>query len=147
MTHYKSNLRDLQFNLFEVFEADRAFGQAPYDEIDADTARDVLTEVNRLATEDLAASYADSDRTPPVFDPATHTAPLPESFKKSYQQFMEAGFWRLELPVALGGTPAPRPLQWSVAELVLGANPPLWIYATGPSFCNLLWREGNERQR
>src|SRR5689334_781626 len=73
MTHYKSNLRDLQFNLFEVFGADRAFGQAPFDEIDVETARDVLAEVNRLATEDLAASYEDADRNPPVFDPATHT--------------------------------------------------------------------------
>ena len=50
MTHYKSNLRDLEFNLFEVFGAERAFGQAPFDGIDADTARDVLAEVNRLAT-------------------------------------------------------------------------------------------------
>ena len=51
MTHYKSNLRDLEFNLFEVFGADQAFGQAPFDEIDAETARDVLAEVNRLARE------------------------------------------------------------------------------------------------
>src|SRR5689334_5026122 len=104
MTHYKSNLRDLEFNLFEVFGADRAFGQAPFDEIDADTARDVLAEVHRLATEDLAASYADSDRNPPVFDPVTHTAPLPESFKKSYERWMAAEFWRLDLPAELGGT-------------------------------------------
>ena len=28
MGHYKSNLRDLEFNLFEVFGADKALGQA-----------------------------------------------------------------------------------------------------------------------
>ena len=48
MTHYKSNLRDLQFNLFEVFEADRAFGQAPYEEIDAETARERCEEVRQF---------------------------------------------------------------------------------------------------
>jgi alkylation response protein AidB-like acyl-CoA dehydrogenase len=147
MTHYKSNLRDLQFNLFEVFEADRAFGQAPFDEIDADTARDVLAEVNRLAREDLAASYVDADRNPPVFDPATHTAPLPASFKKSYAQFMESEFWRLDLPSELGGTLAPRALWWAIAEQVLGANAPVWMYSSGPSFAHVVHMEGTEEQK
>ncbi|HET6484732.1 MAG TPA: acyl-CoA dehydrogenase [Actinoplanes sp.] len=147
MTHYKSNLRDLQFNLFEVFEADRAFGQAPYEGIDAETARDVLTEVNRLATEDLAASYVEADRNPPVFDPITHTAPLPESFKKSFDQWMAAEFWRLDLPSSLGGTLAPRALWWALAENVLGANAPVWMYSSGPSFAHVIETEGTEEQR
>jgi alkylation response protein AidB-like acyl-CoA dehydrogenase len=147
MTHYKSNLRDLEFNLFEVFGADKAFGQAPFDEIDADTARDVLAEVNRLAREDLAASYEDADRNPPRFDPATNTAPLPESFKKSYAQFMASEFWRLDLPSALGGTLAPRALWWAIAEQVLGANAPIWMYSNGPSFAHVLQIEGTEEQK
>jgi alkylation response protein AidB-like acyl-CoA dehydrogenase len=147
MTHYKSNLRDLEFNLFEVFGADKAFGQAPFDEIDLDTARDVLAEVNRLAREDLAASYTDADRNPPRFDPATHTAPLPESFKKSYQAFMDSEFWRLDLPAELGGTQAPRALWWALAEQILGANAPIWMYSSGPSFAHVLHVEGTDEQK
>ena len=147
MTHYKGNLRDLQFNLFEVFGADRAFGHAPYDEIDADTARDVLAEVNRLATEDLAASYAEADRNPPVFDPATYTAPLPESFKKSFEAWMAAEFWRLDLPTELGGTLAPRALWWALAEQILGANAPIWMYSSGPSFAHVVHAEGTAEQK
>ncbi|MEV4753864.1 acyl-CoA dehydrogenase [Micromonospora sp. NPDC049559] len=147
MTHYKSNLRDLEFNLFEVFGADRTFGQEPYTEIDADTARSILAEVDRLAHEVLAPSYTDGDRNPPVFDPATHSAPLPESFKKSYRTFMESEFWRLDLPADLDGTNAPRALWWSLAELVLGSNAPIWMYASGPSFATTLYREGTERQK
>jgi alkylation response protein AidB-like acyl-CoA dehydrogenase len=147
MSHYKSNLRDLEFNLFEVFGADRAFGQAPFDGIDVDTARDVLAEVNRLAREDLAASYTDADRNPPRFDPATHTADLPESFKKSYAAFMASEFWRLDLPEALGGTLAPRSLWWAIAEQVLGANAPVWMYSSGPSFAHVVHVEGTEEQK
>ncbi|HEX5598936.1 MAG TPA: acyl-CoA dehydrogenase family protein, partial [Micromonosporaceae bacterium] len=88
MSHYRSNLRDLEFNLFEVFGADKLFGQGAYSDIDPDTARSILAEVDRLSREDLAASYIDGDRNPPVFDPATHTAPVPESFRKSYEAFM-----------------------------------------------------------
>ncbi|SCL16055.1 acyl-CoA dehydrogenase [Micromonospora inyonensis] len=147
MTHYKSNLRDLEFNLFEVFGVDRAFGQEPYSDLDVDTARSFLAEMDRLAREDLAASYTDSDRNPPVFDPATHTAPLPEPFKKSYQAFMDSEFWRLDLPPALDGGNAPRALWWSLAELILGANAPVWMYASGPSFAHVLFVEGTEQQK
>ncbi|HEY8533811.1 MAG TPA: acyl-CoA dehydrogenase [Micromonospora sp.] len=147
MSHYKSNLRDLEFNLFEVFRVDEVFNHEPYRGFDVETARAILAEVDRLAREDLAASYVDGDRNPPVFDPATHTAPLPESFKKSYRAFMDAEFWRMDLPEELGGTNAPRTLWWAVAELILGSNAPVWMYASGPSFAHTLWREGNERQK
>jgi hypothetical protein len=146
MSHYRSNVRDLRFNLFEVFGPE-VFGRPPYEDVDVDTAADVLAEVDRLAREDLAASYVDADRHPPVFDPATHAAPLPESFKRSYQAFMDSEFWRLDLPPELGGSNAPRALWWSLAELVLGANAPVWMYASGPSFAHVLHREGTERQR
>ena len=45
MGHYKSNLRDLEFNLFEVFGAADRMGSGPYHEMDPDTAREVLREV------------------------------------------------------------------------------------------------------
>ncbi|MDT5038637.1 MAG: hypothetical protein QOE03_3822 [Micromonosporaceae bacterium] len=147
MSHYRSNLRDLEFNLFEVFGADKVLGTGPYADLDIDTARTILTEFDRLAREDLAAGYVDGDRNPPVFDPDTFTAPLPESFRKSYRAFMESEFWRLDLPPELDGTNAPRMFWWSLAEMVLGANAPIWMYASGPSFAHLLYREGTHRQQ
>ena len=56
MGHYKSNLRDIEFNLFEVFGADKALGTGPFGQLDIDSAKDLLREVERLATNDLAAS-------------------------------------------------------------------------------------------
>ena len=73
MGHYKSNLRDIEFTLFEVFERAKVLGTGPYAEVDEDTARSILGEVERLATHELAESLLESDRNPPVFDPATHT--------------------------------------------------------------------------
>ena len=88
MSHYKTNLRDIEFNLFEVLGRDEVLGTGPFAEVDGETARSILAEVDRLAREDLAASYEDSDRNPPVFDPQTNTAPVPESFRKSYQAWI-----------------------------------------------------------
>src|SRR2546429_7848086 len=106
MGHYRSNLRDLQFNLFEVFGADQILGSAAYPDVDVDSARSILAEMDRLAREDLAASYTDGDRTPPVYDPQAHTVAMPEAFRRSYQAFMDSEFWRPDLPAGLGGAPA-----------------------------------------
>ncbi|MCC5579934.1 acyl-CoA dehydrogenase [Microtetraspora sp. AC03309] len=147
MGHYKSNIRDLEFNLFEVFGRGEILGGGPFQDIDQDTARSILDEVNRLATGPLAESFEDADRHPPVFDPATHTVTMPESFKKSYQAWVDAEWWRMELQPELGGTPAPRSLVWSVAELVLGANPAVWMFGSGPAFARLLFELGTDDQK
>jgi alkylation response protein AidB-like acyl-CoA dehydrogenase len=148
MGHYKSNLRDIEFNLFEVLGRQDILGTGPFGEVDTDTARSALEEVNRLATGVLAESYEDADRHPPVFDPATNTVTMPESFKKSFSAFFDdAEWWRLELPVELGGMHAPRSLHWAVAELVLGANPAIWMFSSGPSFAQLLWEIGTPEQK
>ncbi len=147
MSHYKANLRDIEFNLFEVLGRDEVLGTGPFGEIDGETARSILGEVERLSREDFAASYADSDRNPPVFDPTTNTAPIPESFKKSYQAWMDSEFWRLQINEDLGGTPAPSSLVWALGEMVLGSNAPIWMYAAGPAFAGVVHRNGNERDR
>ncbi|MFD3452235.1 acyl-CoA dehydrogenase [Streptomyces sp. NPDC058691] len=147
MGHYKSNLRDIEFNLFEVLGRDKIYGTGPFAEMDVETARDILGEITRLAENELADSFADGDRTPPVFDPKTNSAPVPDTFKKSYKAFMAAEYWRLGLPEEIGGTTAPPSLIWSYAELVLGANPAIWMYSSGPAFARILFEEGNEVQK
>ncbi|GAA3678297.1 acyl-CoA dehydrogenase [Nocardioides ginsengisoli] len=147
MSHYKSNLRDIEFNLFELFNVQEYLGTGVFEDMDADTAREILSEVERVAREDLAASFVDSDRNPPVFDPATNSAPVPASFKKSYDTWMESGFWALGLPEEIGGTTAPPSLVWSTGEMVLGAQAPIWMYCTGPSMGSVVFKNSNGVER
>ena len=147
MSHYKSNLRDIEFNLFEVLGRQEILGTGPFADVDEETARDMLAEVNRLATGPVAESLADADRNPPVFDPATGTVTMPESFKKSYRALIDAEWWRLSVPPELGGTVAPRSLSWAVASFILGANPAAWMFANGPAFATVLWTLGTPEQK
>ncbi|MGO9276629.1 MAG: acyl-CoA dehydrogenase [Streptosporangiaceae bacterium] len=147
MGHYKSNLRDIEFNLFEVFNRQELLGSEPYPDVDEETARGILDEVNRLAVGPVAESFAEADRNPPVFDPATHSVTVPAAFRKSFDAFMDAEWYRLELPPELGGTVVPRSLAWSVAELILGANPAVWMYSTVGSFSHALWLLGTDEQK
>jgi alkylation response protein AidB-like acyl-CoA dehydrogenase len=147
MSHYKSNLRDIEFNLFEVLGRQDVLGTGPFGEVDEETARDMLAEVNRLAAGPVAESFTEGDRNPPVFDPATGSVTLPESFRASFRALMDAQWWRLALPPELGGTVVPRSLAWAVAEPILGANPAVWMYSNGPTFAAVLWKIGTPEQQ
>jgi alkylation response protein AidB-like acyl-CoA dehydrogenase len=147
MSHYKSNLRDIEFNLFEVLRRQDIMGAEPYEEFDEETARGILDEVNRLAVGPLAESFTDADRNPPVFDPADGSVTIPDSFRRSFQAYMDAEWYRLDLPAEIGGSHAPRSLYWAVAELILGANPAVWFYSSGPAFAHLLWNIGTPEQK
>ena len=147
MSHYKSDLRDIEFNLFEVFGVRDRLGTGVFADVDEDTARNILTEVERLATGPLAESFVDADRNPPIYDPATCSVTIPDSLKKSFRALMDSGYWALDLPPHLGGPGAPHSLRWSVAEMLLGSNPPAFLYMSGPGFAAILDNLGNEEQK
>jgi alkylation response protein AidB-like acyl-CoA dehydrogenase len=147
MGHYRSNLRDIEFNLFEVLDRKQVLGSTPYAELDPDTARSVLQEVDRLAREELADSFTEADREPPRFDPASSSVRLPACLHKSFGALMDAEWYRLELPEELGGIGAPPSLRWAAAELLLGSNPAAYMYASGPLFGYVIHRLGTPEQQ
>ncbi len=147
MGHYRSNLRDLEFNLFELFDVGATLGTAPFEDMDVDTARQALIELEHLASGPVAESFADADRNPPTFDPKTGSVTLPESFKRSYQAVLDGEWWRLFVPTEVGGLGAPPTVAWAGSELLLGANPAVFLYLAGPTFAGILHRMGTEWQR
>lgn len=147
MSHYKSNVRDQEFNLFEVLGVDKALGQGEFSDLDADTGREILAEVARLAEGPVADSFIEGDRNPPVFDPKTFSVTLPESFKKSVNAVIDAGWDKAGLDEALGGMPMPKALMWAINEHILGANPAVWMYAGGAGFAQILHHLGTEEQK
>ncbi|WP_130011407.1 acyl-CoA dehydrogenase [Serinicoccus sediminis] len=147
MGHYRSNVRDAEFMLFDVLGRHEVLGRAPYAEVDVDVAREALRAVADLAEGPIGASFTESDRTPPVLDPATGQVSMPDSFVASYQTWVENEWWRLEIEEGLGGTPAPPSLTWALSELVLGANPGVKMFAAGYTFSNVLYRLGTPEQQ
>ncbi|MGZ4520316.1 MAG: acyl-CoA dehydrogenase family protein, partial [Mycobacteriaceae bacterium] len=147
MGHYKSNLRDIEFNLFEVLGLGDRLGKGQFADLDEETARDMLAQVRTLAEGPLAQSFADADRNPPVFDPATNTATLPESFKKSFKALWDGEWYRMGLSEEIGGIAAPRTLVWGINELLLGSNPAAFMYMAGPGFAQVAYDCGTEEQK
>jgi alkylation response protein AidB-like acyl-CoA dehydrogenase len=100
-----------------------------------------------MAEGPLAASFVEGDRNPPVFDPETHSVALPENFKKSVRAVLDAGWDKVGLDEALGGTPVPKALSWAIQEHVLGANPAVNMYAMGAGFANIFYNQATEEQK
>ncbi|MET7771386.1 acyl-CoA dehydrogenase [Nocardia sp. NPDC005366] len=147
MGHYKSNVRDLEFNLFEVLGLGSLLESGAYGDLDTETVKEMLSEVRRLAEGPLADSFADGDRNPPTFDPNTHTVTLPESFKKSYRALEDGGWSKVPVREELGGLGAPSVIGWALGEMILGANPPAQMYAAGAGFAQVFYNNGTDEQK
>ncbi|MGV9415391.1 acyl-CoA dehydrogenase [Nocardia sp. NPDC003693] len=147
MGHYKANTRDLEFNLFEVLGLGTLLDSGAYGDLDADTVKEMLAEVKRLAEGPLADSFVDGDRNPPTFDPETHTVTLPESFKKSYKALEDGEWSKVPVREELGGLGAPSVVGWALGEMILGANPPAQMYAAGAGFAQVFYNNGTDEQK
>jgi alkylation response protein AidB-like acyl-CoA dehydrogenase len=147
MSHYNANLRDIEFCLFDLLGREKVLGTSIYSELDRDTAMGMLEEIKRLTENDLAASFVDGDRIGTDFNKATGDIKLPESFKKSYKAYVDGEWWRLDAPVELGGMKVPASIRWAIAEMVLGSNPAIHIYASGYAFAHVAYVLGTDTQK
>src|ERR1700758_4737179 len=146
MSHYRSNVRDVEFNLFEVLGLDAVLDSGAYGDLDTATVREILGEMARLSEGPIADSFVGGDRNPPRFVPGEHTITVPDSVRRTVAAFKDAGWWRIGMSEAIGGVPAPAPVTWAVNELMACANPATQWYST-PVMSQVLALVGTEQQK
>ncbi len=144
MSHYKSNIRDIEFNLFEVSDLESHLGREPFEDFDRETAMDIVREVERRAIDDFAASFVEADRVP--LQLTDGVIELHDSMKRGLDAFYEGGWDKLSVPKELGGFGAPSQLRWAVQELLVGANPGLFLFVSGGLMAVVLGLVGTEEQ-
>ncbi len=144
MSHYKSNRRDVEFNLFEYLKVGEYYGNAPFASFDEDTARDSLREVERLATNEFAASFVEADRNPPKL--VDGEVKLPEGVKASLDSMYDGGWHLLGLDEKIGGFGAPHTLRWAASEFFIGANASTFLFASGGLMAGVISAVGTPDQ-
>jgi alkylation response protein AidB-like acyl-CoA dehydrogenase len=146
--HYRANLRDVEFNLFEYLRIqDGVLGRGPYAEMDESTARETLRAYERFCTQELAKSYARSDREGLGFDPERGDVTLPRCLTEAYQQWYEQGWNLLGIPSHMGGTGAPPTVSWAAFEFGAGANANLMFYLFGAFLSRVIDELGTPSQK
>ncbi|MFQ5968419.1 MAG: acyl-CoA dehydrogenase, partial [Acidimicrobiia bacterium] len=144
MGHFRNNLRDIHFNLFEVSRLDEYLSSTPFD-VDSDTARLILQEVENMSLGDFGASFEDADRNPAeLVDGGVR---LPESLKRSLDSYYGAGWQSFSMPPDFGGAAAPPSLHWAMQEMWAGSNPTAYLTAGTGLMARVIADEGTEEQR
>ncbi|MBS3940120.1 MAG: acyl-CoA dehydrogenase [Actinobacteria bacterium] len=147
MSHYKSNLRDIEFNLYEVFGAEDYFGSGPFAAVDADQARMLLGELDRFTRESIwAESFVPADRTPLELSPEGDIT-IPEELDRALKAFYEAGWHLLPLPEHLGGFGAPPSIRWAATELLAGGHATAMLWPIGALMGAIIDQVGTEGQK
>ena len=147
MSHYKSNLRDIEFNLFEVFGAGDWMGT---DAFRGHGRRPPRTSSSRPTSWPPARTGSDHarqcDRNPPVYDPKTYSVTMPED-----PAFLPDADGRRRLA---DGDPARDRWHPDAAEPALGRRrtgprrqPRRLHVHVGPGFAGILYDLGNEVQK
>ncbi|HET9624413.1 MAG TPA: acyl-CoA dehydrogenase [Kofleriaceae bacterium] len=145
--HYKPNLRDTFFQLFEVLEIQRsALGKPPFEAMDEDAARAALEGLLEVMQASWAPAFADGDRVGATFDGKGNVT-LPASYKKALDAYYDGGWNKFELPEHLGGFGAPPSLQWASFELMAGANPAICFYVLGNQMAKIIDQLGTPAQK
>jgi hypothetical protein len=145
-SHYKANLRDLSFNLFEFLDIGRSsLGKAPFGDFDETAARQTLETFAEVCGKELAASFTEPEHNPPKLE--NGTVALPPGLQRSLGAYYDAGMHQLELPMHLGGMGAPPSLGWAAFELVAGSNPAVAFFTLGGILARVIDRLGTESQK
>ncbi len=145
--HYKSDLRDIFFNLFESLDiGQNALGKGVYASMDADMAREALTAFERFCTEQVSPGFFEADRTPLKLD-ADGNVTVPACVTEALQKFYDAGYHLFEVPEKLGGMGAPPSVRWAAFEMLIGANPVVAFYVFGSFLATVVDKLGTESQK
>ncbi len=128
MTHYQAPLRDMQFLLEEVFQAERFWQRhPPLDErIDAESARAILDACSKFAAQELAPLYRSGDESGCTLAQGQVTTPA--GFSAAYQALAQGGWLGLSGHPGQGGQGMPRMLSSLFSEMVQGANMAFGLY-------------------
>jgi alkylation response protein AidB-like acyl-CoA dehydrogenase len=146
--HYKANLRDIQFNLFEFLDiAKTSLGKKPFGDLDEATARQTLETMLSVCQNELDPGFAEGDQVGLGFDPKTGTVTLSPLMKKAFHAYFDSGLNTLELPPHLGGMGAPPTLGWGAFEFVIGANPAVAFYFLGNVLSRIIDALATEPQK
>ncbi|MEX2328345.1 MAG: acyl-CoA dehydrogenase, partial [Nitriliruptoraceae bacterium] len=147
MSHHRSNLRDIEFNLFEVLGADDYLGTGPFAEFDGDQARMVLDELDRFSRESIwAESFAPTDRTPLQLTDDGDVI-VPDELHQALTALYDAGWHLLPLATHLGGAGAPPTIRWAATELLFGGHATAALWPIGPLMAAVIDRLGTDGQR
>jgi alkylation response protein AidB-like acyl-CoA dehydrogenase len=138
--------RDQDFVIWEQTHSAEILNYEKYQEFDKKTCILIINEARALAIKELLPLLAEGDSEGIRYTDGT--VKVPQSFHRVYQLIKQGDWNNLSVPTEMGGQGAPAFLGAAVAEYFLGANWPLFCYATmGNGTANMIQLYGTRTQK
>lgn len=141
MAQYKTDLRDVYFNLFDMNQVQN--NSSDYDENDL---KDIIEQFDKFTANEIYPTREEGDKEGvKLVDKKVIT---PDCFKKSLKAFYENGWFGLGYPEEIGGIPAPEAVTSSCISIANGANVS-WamFYGLSRALLNVFLEIGSEEQK
>ncbi|WP_137937961.1 acyl-CoA dehydrogenase C-terminal domain-containing protein [Chitinivorax sp. B] len=121
MATYKAPMRDMQFVLHELLDAEKVLSTLPgYEEVSKDVLDQYLEASAQFCENEIAPLNRAADEEGCHWDNGVVTTP--KGFKEAYKQFCELGFPSLDCDPAYGGQGMPKTLGFPSMEMLISAN-------------------------
>ncbi|MEJ2169832.1 MAG: acyl-CoA dehydrogenase, partial [Desulfobacterales bacterium] len=146
MPQQVADRRDQDFVIWEQMSCEEILANEKYTDFNKKTCDLIINEARTLALRELLPILAEGDRQGIRFE--SGTVKVPESFHRVFKLIKEGEWNNLSVPVEMGGQGAPAFLGAAAAEYFLGANWPLYCYASmGNGTAHLINLYGTEAQK
>ena len=138
--------RDQDFVIWEQINCAEILNHEKYKEFHPKTCSLIINEARALAIKELLPLLAEGDTEGVRFE--NGTVKVPQNFHRVYELIKEGEWNNLSVPTEMGGQGAPVFLGAAAAEYFLGANWPLFCYATmGNGTANMIQLYGTREQK
>jgi alkylation response protein AidB-like acyl-CoA dehydrogenase len=143
MANYKTDLRDIYFNLFQVCKIQDEAQEMGYGEAEL---RDIVDQFDKFVGNEIYPTRQESDAIGVVLE--NDEVRVPEMFKPLNQKFYENGWFALGYPEEVGGMPAPHGVKIACTSMAIGANV-AWsmYYGLTMGAMNVILEVGSQEQK
>jgi alkylation response protein AidB-like acyl-CoA dehydrogenase len=145
--HYRSNMRDQLFNLFELWKIqENILGKSLYESLDEETVKDVLVNFDKFCKEKISITYSESDRKGLSVDNEGNVF-LPDCLRKCMDEYYEMEWNKLDYSLELEGFGIPRSVFWTSFETIAGANSAMCFYLLGNFVAGMINDQATQKQK
>lgn len=127
MPEYRAPVRDIQFALYDVLDAEQHYQRIGAEEASRDLIDAIIAEGGKFAEEVLAPLFQSGDDEGCQFKDGVVTTP--KGFKEAYKQYVEGGWPAIAGDPAYGGQGLPESLSVALNEIISTAN---WAWEMYP---------------
>lgn len=145
--HYKSNLRDIFFNLFNFLDIKNTIlkGNSIFTQQEA-VIKDILITFDEFCAKKIAPSFKEGDNVSLRLDIDGNVF-LPDGIKKAINAFYDGDWHLIDVSEHIGGFNFPKSVYWSFFEILSGSNPPVALYTFGSYGSEIIESLGTESQK